>query len=173
MVCPVVSDLNIFVWKWSKIAKQKNSFLVDYALQNIFLDVFEFLPFRWFFSVIQKIWGFWVFLVHPETTLSDGLKTSGQRVYRKFCHISRCFWVFAFWMILFSFFVFCFWVFLVHPTVVLVLLSALVKRCFVSRMRDFFVTIWVFVFSFFLCFSCLTSFWVCHNLSLVPVWDFL
>ena len=30
-----------------------------------------------------------------------------------------------------------FWVFLVHPTVVLVLLSALVERCFVSRMRDF------------------------------------
>ena len=31
-----------------------------------------------------------------------------------------------------------FWVFLVHPTVVLVLLSASVERCFVSRMRDFF-----------------------------------
>ena len=31
-----------------------------------------------------------------------------------------------------------FWVFLVHPTVVLVLLSASVERCFVSRMQDFF-----------------------------------
>ena len=31
-----------------------------------------------------------------------------------------------------------FWVFLVHPTVVSVLLSALVKRCFVSCMQDFF-----------------------------------
>ena len=30
-----------------------------------------------------------------------------------------------------------FWVFLVHPTVVLVLLSASVERCFVSRMRVF------------------------------------
>ena len=30
-----------------------------------------------------------------------------------------------------------FWVFLVHPTVVSVLLSASVERCFVSRMRDF------------------------------------
>ena len=33
-----------------------------------------------------------------------------------------------------------YWVFgviLVHPTVVSVLLSALVERCFVSRMRDF------------------------------------
>ena len=33
---------------------------------------------------------------------------------------------------------FGFWVFLAHPTVVSVLLSALVERCFVSRMRDFF-----------------------------------
>ena len=32
-----------------------------------------------------------------------------------------------------------FWVFLVHPSVVLVLLSASVERCFVSRMRDFFL----------------------------------
>ena len=31
----------------------------------------------------------------------------------------------------------CCGVFLVHPTVVSVLLSALVERCFVSRMRDF------------------------------------
>ena len=31
-----------------------------------------------------------------------------------------------------------FWVFLVHPTVVSVLLSASVERCFVSRMRTFF-----------------------------------
>ena len=31
-----------------------------------------------------------------------------------------------------------FWVFLVHPTVVSVLLSASVERCFVSRMRDLF-----------------------------------
>ena len=46
-----------------------------------------------------------------------------------------------FWMIFFSFSNnLGFWVFLVHPTVVLVLLSALVERCFVSRMRDFLVT---------------------------------
>ena len=30
-----------------------------------------------------------------------------------------------------------FWVFSVHPTVVSVLLSTSVERCFVSRMRDF------------------------------------
>ena len=34
---------------------------------------------------------------------------------------------------------FRFWVFLVHPTVESVLLSASVERCFVSRMRDFFI----------------------------------
>ena len=34
-----------------------------------------------------------------------------------------------------------FWVFFVHPTVVWVLLSASVKRFFVSRMRDFFQTL--------------------------------
>ena len=32
-----------------------------------------------------------------------------------------------------------FWVFLVHPTVVSVLLSASVERCFVSRMRHFYI----------------------------------
>ena len=50
----MVSDLNIFVWKWSKIAKQKKKvFLADFALQS-------------------KV----------ETTLTDGLETSGGRVYR-------------------------------------------------------------------------------------------
>ena len=34
-----------------------------------------------FFPFFKKL-GFWVFLVHPETTLPDGLETSGQRVYR-------------------------------------------------------------------------------------------
>ena len=32
-----------------------------------------------------------------------------------------------------------FWIFLVYPTVVSVLRSASVERCFVSRMRDFFL----------------------------------
>ena len=49
----MVSDLNIFVGKWSKIAKQKNCFLADLALQNV-----------------------------VETTLPDGLETSGLRAYR-------------------------------------------------------------------------------------------
>ena len=34
-----------------------------------------------------------------KTTLPDGLETSGWRAYRLFWHISRLFWVFAFWMI--------------------------------------------------------------------------
>ena len=59
----MVSDLNMFVWKWSKIAKQKKIvFLADFALQNM-----------------------------VETTLPDGLDTSGRRAYRKFWHISRLF----------------------------------------------------------------------------------
>jgi hypothetical protein len=50
----VVSDWNIFVWKWSQIAAQKKVFFVaDFALQNM-----------------------------VETTLPDGLETSGQRAYR-------------------------------------------------------------------------------------------
>ena len=51
----MVSDLNILVWKWSKIAKKKFFFLADFALQN-------------------KV----------ETTLPGGLETSGRRVYRYF-----------------------------------------------------------------------------------------
>ena len=38
-----------------------------------------------------------------ETTLPDGLETSGQRAYCQFCHISRRFWVFAFLVIFFVF----------------------------------------------------------------------
>ena len=47
------SDLNIFVWKWSKIAAQKKFFFADFILQNM-----------------------------VKTTLPDGLETSGQRAYR-------------------------------------------------------------------------------------------
>ena len=38
-----------------------------------------------------------------ETTLPDGLEISGRRMYCLFWHISRRFWVFAFWIIFFSF----------------------------------------------------------------------
>ena len=60
-----------------------------------------------------------------------------QKISKK--HFSKCFRVFC---VLDDFFLFSkkmyFLVFLVHPTVVSVLLSASVERCFVSRMRDFF-----------------------------------
>ena len=68
--------------KWSQIwtflfgsglkspRKKKFVFLADYAVQNML-----------------------------KTTLPDGWDTSGRRVYRLFWHISRRFWVFAFWMI--------------------------------------------------------------------------
>ena len=57
--------------------------LVEGRIANfgISLDVFEFLHFWWFFRFSKKS-VFWVFLVHPETTLPDGLETSGQRAYR-------------------------------------------------------------------------------------------
>ena len=47
----MVSELNIFVGMWSKIAVQKKVVFADFALQNM-----------------------------VETTLPDGLETSGQRV---------------------------------------------------------------------------------------------
>ena len=50
----MVSDLNSLVWKWSKIAKQKKEEkMANFAFQNM-----------------------------VETTLPDGLETSGQRSYR-------------------------------------------------------------------------------------------
>ena len=106
----MVSDLKIFVWKWSNITVQKKEkffllflpyktcwkpcFPMDerplvkgyIANFGISLDIFEFLRFGWFFAFKKK----------------EG-----------------------------------FWVFLVHPTVVLMLLSASVERCIVSHMRDF------------------------------------
>ena len=89
------SDLNIFVWKWSKIAKQKKYFL-------------------WLNLPYKRLKGVSLTLAYFKTFLS--------------------------FYILDDFFRFSknlgFWVFLVHPTVVLVLLSASVERCFVSRMRD-------------------------------------
>ena len=52
-----------------------------------FCNLYDFFRF-------SKKSGFWVFFVQQnkvETMLPDGLETSGQRAYRKFCHISRRF----------------------------------------------------------------------------------
>ena len=51
----MVKHLNIFVWKWSKIAAKKKVFFADFALQNM-----------------------------VETKLPDGLETSGQRAIANF-----------------------------------------------------------------------------------------
>ena len=95
------SDLNILVWKWSKMPKKililpyktrwKPRFsmdtrpLVEGLVVNfgIFLDVFEFLRFGCFFFRFSNNLVFWVILVHPET-LSNVLETSGQRAYHSF-----------------------------------------------------------------------------------------
>ena len=53
-----------------KSPRNKKFFFADFALQNM-----------------------------VETTLPEGLETSGRRAYHIFWHISRRFWVFAFWMI--------------------------------------------------------------------------
>ena len=105
----MVSDLNIFVWKWSKIAAH-----------------FFFLKLILLYKTCLKSR-----FPMDERPLVGGYIAS-------FWHISRRFWVVEFGMIFSVFFLMGFWLFLVHPTVVLVLLSASVKRCFVSRMRDFF-----------------------------------
>ena len=49
----MVLDLNILVWKWSKIAAQKKAIFAGIVLQKM-----------------------------VEATLPDGLETSGRRVYR-------------------------------------------------------------------------------------------
>ena len=74
-----------------------------------------------------------------EATLPDGLETSGQMAYCLFWHISRSFCVLDD-LCRFSINL-GFWVSLVNPTQVLVLLSKLVERCFVSRMWDFKITL--------------------------------
>ena len=76
-----------------------------------------------------------------ETTLPNGLKTSGEEYIANFGISLDIFEFFLFWIIftvLIFFFGCC--VFLVHPTVVSVLLSASVERFDVSRMQDFFLT---------------------------------
>ena len=65
---------------------------------GIFLDVKTFCILDDFFRFSKHL-GFWVFLVQQtmvETTLPNGLETSGRMMYRKFWRISRRFGVFAF-----------------------------------------------------------------------------
>ena len=89
----MVSHLNIFVWKWSKIAAVILPYktcweprfpmderpLVEGYMANfgISLDIFEFFRFGLFFPFKKKL-GFWVFLVHP-TVVSVLLSASVER----------------------------------------------------------------------------------------------
>ena len=58
---PFICLLNVFFVLFSR------SFLIFCTLDDFFL--------------FSKNLGFWVFLVHPETTLPDGLETSCRRAY--------------------------------------------------------------------------------------------
>ena len=142
-----ISKNPVFGYSWStwkpRFPMDKRP-LVEGHIANfgISLDIFQFLRLEWFFLFFKKIW-FWVFLVHPETTLPDGLETFGRRAYRYFCHISRRFWVFAF-LVIFSIFQkkMGFGVFLVHPPMASVLLSASVGGALSPVSRIFF---WLFL----------------------------
>ena len=86
-----------------KLQCKKSLFFSDFALQNMvertlpkrletsgqrvyckFWHIsrpFGVFTFWRIFSVFKNNWVFLVFLVHPETTLPNGLETSGQRAY--------------------------------------------------------------------------------------------
>ena len=109
----VVSDLNICVWKWSKIgAKRKLVFWLFCLTKHVGNHTSQWIRDLWSkgislilaylqrflsFCVLNDIFrfskksGFLLFLVHLETTLPDGLETSGRRAYRYIWHISRHF----------------------------------------------------------------------------------
>ena len=57
---------------WSKGVSLILAYLYTFLSFCVLDDFFRF----------SKKSGFWVFLVHPETTLPDGLETSGRRAYR-------------------------------------------------------------------------------------------
>ena len=120
----MVSDMNIFVWKLSKIAAQKKVF---------FFTFFGLLWFSVFFNGL--------FDPTSRSRMSNIFRDSeslGKSNGKKWSNI----WTFLFGSrlklprkkVFFSFADFA----LVHPSMASVLLSASVKRCFVSRMRDFF-----------------------------------
>ena len=118
----MVSDMNIFDWKLSKIAAQKKVF---------FFTFFVLLRFSIFFNGL--------FAPTSRSRMSNifrDLESLRRSNGKKWSNI----WTFLFGSGLksprkknFFFAEFA----LVHPPMASVLLSALVERCFVSRMRDF------------------------------------
>ena len=114
----MVSHLNIFVWKWSKIAAQKKiKFCCWFCLTKHGGNQAS-----WW---IRDLWskGISLTLAYLWTCLSFCILDDFFRFSKKMGV----------------------WVFLVHPTVVLVLLSASVERCFVSRMQDLYDLICNFI----------------------------
>ena len=104
---------------------------------GISLDNFEFLRFGLFFPFFKKI-GFWGILGPPGNHASRWIRDLWSK---GVLLILAYFQTFLSFYVLDDFFRFSkksgFWVFLVHPPMALVILSASVERCFVSRMRDF------------------------------------
>ena len=145
-----------------KSPREKKFFFADFALQNmvettlphgletsgqrcivnfgISLDVFEFLRFVWFFQFFKKS-GFWGILCQPGNHASRWIRDLWSKGVSLILAYFLTFLSLAFWMIFFHFSRKSgFGVFLVHPPMALVLLSASVERCFVTRMRDFFLS---------------------------------
>ena len=119
----MASDMNIFIWKLSKIAAQKKVF---------FLNFFGLLRFSVFFNGLfaPTYWS-------RMSNIFRDSESLGKSSWKKWSNI----WTFLFGSGLKSprkksFFFADFA--LVHPPMASVLLSASVERCFVSRMRDFF-----------------------------------
>ena len=114
--------MNIFVWKLSKIAAQKKVFFLHFFWSSSVFGLFNSL-----------------FAPTSRSRMSNILRDSESLVKsngKKWFNI----WKFLFESGLKSprkFFFFFADFALVHPSMALVLLSASVERCFVSRMRDF------------------------------------
>ena len=120
----MVSDMNIFVWKLSKI-NAKKSFFLHFFRSSSFFGLFAPTSWSRMSNIFRdseslgksngKKWSnIWTFL------FESGLKSPRKQ---KFFFVAD----FA----------------LVHPPMASVLLSASVERCFVSRMRDFLKTFMV------------------------------
>ena len=146
----MVSGLNILVWKLSQIAGQKRDFFLlilpyktwckpRFANFGISLEVLSF-AFWMIFSDFQKnrvlgyFWSNKTWWNHASQWIRD-LWSKGLSLILSYFQTFLSFYFFGDFFPFFKKIVF--WVFLVHPPMASVLLSASVKRCFVSRMRDF------------------------------------
>ena len=132
----MVSDMNIFVWKLSKIAAQKKGFFftVFFTFEVLLNGLFAPTSQSRMSNIFRdseslgksngKRWSnIWTFL------FGSGLK-SPRNFFADFALQNMVETTLPDWLSGFG-------VFLDHPPMASVLLSASVERCFVSRMRDF------------------------------------